>query len=335
MRVIGGGPAGTTAAIAARREGATVQLFEKARFPRHKVCGEFLSPDAALIFEKLGLLPAFLDLKPLAVRTANVVIGRSAKRWTLREPAFGISRFALDAFLAEQACAAGVEIRRETATDLTGPVVIASGRHKSARSGQRHFGFKAHFRGPVTDSIDLFFDRGMYVGINGIETGESNVCGLASQDMLQRFAFQPDALMAAMPALAERLRPLTRTMDWLITGPLVYGGDFESATADDVYTAGDALGFVDPFTGSGMLGAIATGYLAGRACAQGIPAWQHRSACRQVLLGQYRAASLFRKLVAWGIAEKLSWALPGNTLFELTRPAISRIFESPGQLLGG
>ena len=43
--IIGGGPAGTSAAISAARSGASVLLFERGRFPRHKVCGEFVSPN--------------------------------------------------------------------------------------------------------------------------------------------------------------------------------------------------------------------------------------------------------------------------------------------------
>jgi flavin-dependent dehydrogenase len=44
VHVVGGGPAGAMAAFAAMREGAPVRIFEKSAFPRHKVCGEFLSP---------------------------------------------------------------------------------------------------------------------------------------------------------------------------------------------------------------------------------------------------------------------------------------------------
>ena len=335
MRVIGAGPAGATAAIAARRYGAPVELFEKGKFPRHKVCGEFLSPDAALIFRELAILPAFLELQPFAVREANVVIGRAVKRWKLDQPAFGISRYALDAFLAGHAIASGAIVIRETATELSGPVVIAGGRRKNAPAGNRQFGFKAHFSGPTTDSIDLYFNRSMYVGVNCIEGGLTNVCGLAPEGLLRQYGFDPDALMASVPALSERIKPMRRSLDWLITGPLIYGGDFEVAQAEDVYMAGDALGFVDPFTGSGMLGAITTGYLAGRACAERVPASQYRAACRNVLGSQYLAASIFRKLVTWGVAERLAWAIPGRQLFEITRPDVQRAIKKPGYPLGG
>lgn len=322
MRVIGSGPAGATAAIAARREGAAVQLFEKRLFPRHKVCGEFLSPGAALVFERLSIYAAFLELKPHVVREANLTIGRAKKHWKLEEPAFGISRFALDAFLAREADLAGAENVREAISDVSGPVVIATGLHKSAPAGNRHFGFKAHFAGPTTDSIDLFFERGMYVGVNSIEGGKTNVCGLAPEELLRDFAFKPDDLTASFPALSERLHPLSRSMEWMITGPLVYGGSFAAASPEDVYVAGDALGFVDPFTGSGMLGAITTGYLAGRACARGTLASRYRLECREVLQSQYRAALMLRKLVSWGVAEKCSWLIPGESLFRMTRPVL-------------
>ncbi len=46
LAIIGGGPAGTAAALEARRHGLRVALWERDRFPRDKVCGEFISPEA-------------------------------------------------------------------------------------------------------------------------------------------------------------------------------------------------------------------------------------------------------------------------------------------------
>ena len=330
IRVIGGGPAGATAAITARREGAHVRLSEKSHLPRHKVCGEFLSPDAALVFERLGILPAFLNLRPFPVSAAQVVIGSICKRWKLDEPAFGISRFALDHFLLTQAQEAGADVVRETGIGVTGPVVIASGRHQSAPAGTRHFGFKAHFSGPSSDSIDLLFERDMYVGINCIESGMTNVCGLASEQVLRQVGFKPEALLHGSRRLRERLAPLSKKMDWLITGPLVYGRRPQAGSDSSTYLAGDALGFVDPFTGSGMLGALATGYLAGLACARGLTNRWYIRECNRVLGAQYLASSLFRHLVSWGIADKLAGLVSGNELFRVTRPGVRRMLQKPG-----
>ncbi|MGH9566287.1 MAG: FAD-dependent oxidoreductase, partial [Candidatus Angelobacter sp.] len=51
--VVGGGPAGCACAITAARSGARVLLLEKETFPRHKVCGEFVSPESVRLLAAL------------------------------------------------------------------------------------------------------------------------------------------------------------------------------------------------------------------------------------------------------------------------------------------
>jgi hypothetical protein len=323
IRVIGAGPAGCSASLSALQQGAHVTIFEKTRFPRHKVCGEFLSPEAVVILERLGVLSEFLDLRPHPVTEANVFFGAVNKRWKLEESAFGISRYALDSALLGCAVNRGAELVREAAEPNHGLTILAHGRQHSSSRKDRLFGFKAHYSGPLSHSVDLYFDRKMYVGINCIEDRLTNVCGLAPESLLREHGFDPDSLLAAIPRLKERISPLCRQMEWLITGPLVFGGGFGQA-APGVYPVGDALGFVDPFTGSGMLGALVTGLVAGRSCAQAVPSARYLAECKSILQSQYGAASLFRKLVSWGLADKLAWLLPGQRLFSLTRPAVAR-----------
>jgi hypothetical protein len=55
VRIIGGGPAGSAAALAALSETNSVHIVEKSSFPRHKVCGEFLSPEIAALLESHGI----------------------------------------------------------------------------------------------------------------------------------------------------------------------------------------------------------------------------------------------------------------------------------------
>src|SRR5690348_3923268 len=69
--VIGGGPAGAAAAITATRKGARVLLLERGHYPRHKVCGEFVSA------ESLDLLSTMLSARcSLALQDA-IRIGRA------------------------------------------------------------------------------------------------------------------------------------------------------------------------------------------------------------------------------------------------------------------
>jgi len=103
--VAGGGLAGSTAAIASLREGVDVVLYEPSRFPRHKVCGEFLSPGGAAVLRSLDLDSDFFAAGPAPVRRMMVRIGRAEKQGKLPETAWGLSRYSLDALLIQRAAA--------------------------------------------------------------------------------------------------------------------------------------------------------------------------------------------------------------------------------------
>jgi len=323
VHIIGGGPAGSTAAIAAAQQGALVRLFEKSAFPRHKVCGEFLSPEIAPLLDGLGVWARFAQAHPASLKQINLYLGSRRKNWKLAEPAFGLSRYALDELLIRHAAACGATVVRDTggAPSASGPpTVLAHGRKTSAPKGSRLFGFKAHFSGPVDDSVDLFFFSGCYAGVSAVENGITNVCALAPESFLQHHHFHMDAVLEQSLPLRERLAPLTRKMDWLITGPLVFRDNFHGPPSENIYCAGDALGFVDPFTGSGILAALLTGRIAGFAAARHLPAADYVRQCRSSLGIQYHTTSILRALVQNGIAEKLARFVPGRWLFELTRP---------------
>ncbi|HEY2846142.1 MAG TPA: FAD-dependent monooxygenase [Bryobacteraceae bacterium] len=319
INILGGGPAGSSAALAALRDGAPVRVIEKSRLPRHKVCGEFLSPEIAPELEKLGVWDAFLAAGPARVRRTVLHFGDREKASKLPEAAFGLSRYAFDLLLLEHARAAGAELVNEHDES---PVILAAGRRtKPGARGNRLFGFKAHFEGPTDDAVELFFFGSCYVGVSSIEGGRTNVCGLAPESFLSRFGFEYDAIAMQCPALSRRLAPLRRAMPWISTGPLQYGQAFE--TSEHVYPAGDALSFVDPFTGSGLLAAVRSGAMAGRAAAQGQPVVQYLHECRASLRQPFQVAGVLRRALEGGWAEKLAplaALAPSRLLFALTRP---------------
>ncbi len=184
VRVVGGGPAGSAAALHALLHSAPVTIIEKSRLPRHKVCGEFLSPEIRGILEQLGCLDGFLALSPASIRQMTIHFGTREKRSVLTEPAFGLSRYALDRFLFETAVARGAAAVRETWSGEASEdrLVLATGRKAIAPAGSnRLFGFKAHFTGPVDDAVELFFFDGCYVGVSSVEQGVTNVAGLAPE----------------------------------------------------------------------------------------------------------------------------------------------------------
>jgi len=116
------------------------------------------------------------------------------------------------------------------------------------------------------------------------------------------------------------LGSLEPSFDWLMTGPLVFRDEFDHRAG--VYLAGDAMGFIDPFTGSGILSAMLTGRLAGQAASRGLAVERHHAECRRVLRRQYSVASVLRRVLGAGLAESLARWIPGQVLYRLTRPSL-------------
>jgi hypothetical protein len=327
------------AAIAAMRGGARVRIFEKSVFPRHKVCGEFLSPAILTLLRRAGCETDFLKLRPAVLREMRlgfgVHFGARVIRHALPEPAYGLSRYELDRLLLEHAARAGAEVIREqwSAAGTDAAIILASGRRSVAPAGDRLFGFKAHFSGPVNDAVELYFFEQCYVGVSAVESGITNVCGLAPERTLRTFGFDPSDLLQRCAPLSDRLRPLTRTTDWLVTGPLVFSEriDVSERTGRSneniqpaepaSYRAGDALGFIDPFTGSGIFNAMLTGELAGHAAARGLSSEAYLRDCRRLLRRPFLVSSAFRAVIASGHASLLASLVPGRVLFHATRPS--------------
>jgi flavin-dependent dehydrogenase len=110
--VVGGGPAGAAVATWLARAGHGVALLDRARFPRDKACGEFLTPKARTILEDLGVWSA---LRVAGARTLKATLlcapdGSRARHAPAHGPAgYALRRVCLDAALLENARRAGVE----------------------------------------------------------------------------------------------------------------------------------------------------------------------------------------------------------------------------------
>lgn len=327
ISILGAGPAGSSAAIAALRNGSSVQLIERSALPRHKVCGEFLSPEIVEALASLGILGEFLKLGPARIHRMVVNVGGREKVSRLPEAAYGLSRYAFDYLLLRSAQELGAAVT----TGSGDAQIIATGRKSpGGRRGERLFGFKAHYEGPVDNAVELYFFDRCYVGINCIEALRTNVCGLAPESVLRAHGFDIDSLLAqSTAALTARIAPLTRSMKWLFVGPL----EFRSGLTGDSpgrYVAGDAASFVDPFTGSGLLSAVATGALAGKYAALAKPVAEYEAACRRALLRPFGISSALRWLSTTRWADRLLESVPGSLLFYATRPRFRFSAWKPG-----
>src|ERR1700690_102010 len=126
--VVGGGPAGTSAAITCARVGARVLLLERGRFPRHKVCGEFVSPESLdLLAGLLASQHSRLFSEAIRIPRARVFLGGRTMQAPVDPPAASISRLDLDAALWDSAKQCGVESRQQIAVQEisgTGPFLV-------------------------------------------------------------------------------------------------------------------------------------------------------------------------------------------------------------------
>jgi flavin-dependent dehydrogenase len=318
---LGAGPAGCAAALAALQAGASVRIFEKSAFPRHKVCGEFLSPGAESILERLGVANVLESAHPVRYTRFALHFSGRTKHGRLAEPGLGLSRYCLDQLLLEAATTAGAKLIRTPAPESSDPPVVnATGRRFQGKRGGRLFGFKSHFTGPSSDSVDLFFFDRCYVGVNCVEGGITNVCGLGPEEVLGKYGFDPEVLIAHFPPLRERVAPLSRSMEWLTTGPIYFRDRLAIAPEPGCFPVGDHLSFVDPFTGTGMLSALLSGEAAGRVAALG---GTPESFLREIsgrLRPALRASAFFRWSIEVGLAGPVIDWIPAGILVALTRP---------------
>jgi flavin-dependent dehydrogenase len=119
--VIGGGPAGASIAALAAEQGAKTLLIERDRFPRDKVCGEFLSAEGCAVLSRLGLLSRLTELGAMPM---DACLLADAKGRSVTAPlpdlpqagrtALGITRRVLDELLLNHAASRGVLVREQT-----------------------------------------------------------------------------------------------------------------------------------------------------------------------------------------------------------------------------
>lgn len=279
LAIIGGGPAGTAAAITASRLGRRVLLLERGRFPRQKVCGEFISPEGGALLEALGLHD--LVCRAPRIAHARILAERSVAEATLSPAAVSISRYELDHALWRLAVEAGADCRQQVeAREITGPgpfnvatsagafraraVINASGRWSNLRRSrlaraprEKWVGWKAYFRQPeLAASVDLYFFASGYCGVQPLGNGCVNVCAMVragSADSITQ-------VLALHPMLWERSRAWQQVSETVATAPLVFAPP--DAEEGGVLFAGDAAGFIDPFVGDGISLALRSGVMA-------------------------------------------------------------------------
>ena len=118
--VVGSGLAGSSMACALAQRGWDVLVVERQKQAQHKVCGEFLSPEAQASLQALGLYASVAALDPVAIPLVSLSTSRGTRLCVpLPGHAWGLSRYALDEALLTAAEGMGVSVQRgATVTNL-------------------------------------------------------------------------------------------------------------------------------------------------------------------------------------------------------------------------
>jgi menaquinone-9 beta-reductase len=235
--IAGAGPAGSSAAIHLARHGLSVLLVEQKKFPRSKLCGEFISPECQRHFENLGVADAIRTSGPAAVSETVFYSARGhhisiPSSWFGKPVALGLSRAVMDNVLLRRAEFCGVTVLESASVtepilngrdvrgvrlkingyehEHTAPITIdATGRagiltkklkHGGPRSKGKLIAFKVHLRNTrvAPGACEIYFYPDGYGGLSSIEGDLSNLCFIITAEHVKRHDSNPDLVMREM-----------------------------------------------------------------------------------------------------------------------------------------
>lgn len=282
--IIGGGLAGLTAALHLSKHNLDVTLIEKNEYPRHKVCGEYVSNE---ILTYLQSLDADMDdLEPTRIEELRLTT-QSGKALNIVLPlgGRGVSRYALDDFLYKkikvngcnfiQATVTGVSFDEDIFTVLIQnrtlkAKIVLSAYGKRANIDQLlardfmhkpspYMAVKAHYRGTFpSDLIALHTFKGGYCGISKVENDRINVCYLADMKSFKKYK-KIEEYQHQVIYKNKNLQDFFENNTLLFEKPIAISQvSFakKKPIEQHMIMIGDAAGLIHPLCGNGMAMAV-------------------------------------------------------------------------------
>jgi flavin-dependent dehydrogenase len=251
--VVGGGPAGLAAAIAARRRGMSVAVVDGARPPIDKACGEGIMPDGVAAARAIGVALEGVPFRGIRFRDSL----STAEAHFPHGEGLAMRRTELHAAMVQQAHDIGVRLRWGACAaldDLRARWIVGADGGGSrvrrwagldaVRREHRRFGFRRHYAVAAwTDVVEIWWGERFQLYITPVAARE--VCvALICRDPYLRF----DDAVASLPQLARRLG----VSDAPVRGAVTATRRLRAVCRGNVALAGDASGSVDAITGEGL-----------------------------------------------------------------------------------
>ncbi len=284
--IVGGGLAGLSLSILMARKQYKVLVLEKDSYPRHKVCGEYISNESRSFLLDLGLSIDSLGLPQIDTLQVTDTYGNEVMA-TLPLGGFGISRYTLDAQLANQALMAGVELITKTRVDdivfeedlftvsaknnnYKARLVAGTWGKKSNmdvkwnrafvrdknKSLTNFIGVKYHIRyNWSADRVGLHNFKNGYCGISQIEDGKCCLCYLTTAQNLQDNGNDIKQLERDVLMQNSWLKNIFTNAEFMFDAPVTISQisfDKKEQVLNHVLMLGDTGGVISPLSGNGM-----------------------------------------------------------------------------------
>jgi len=282
--IVGGGLAGLACGIHLAKKGLAVTVLEKTSYPKHKVCGEYISNEIIPYLKWLGA--DLTELQPVSINNFEFS-SFSGKPVSAKLPlgGFGLSRYALDNFLYSKAIECGCKVIEANVTAInfiddkftvtasdkiynSRMVLGAFGKRSSIdQSMSRTFiqnkspwlAVKAHYEGCFPDDVVALHNfPGGYCGVSKVENNMINICYLADYKTFKKYKNIEDFQRGEVYK-NPRLKAVFESSKMVFEKPLTISQisfDKKTAVENHVLMIGDTAGLIHPLCGNGMAMAI-------------------------------------------------------------------------------
>jgi flavin-dependent dehydrogenase len=285
IMILGGGLAGLTAAIHLSKLGHQVTIIEKNEYPKHKVCGEYISNEVIKYFEWLGLQDILAQSHSINIFRLEVN-QKDFSEVQLPLGGFGISRYLLDDFLHQKAKSQNCTFIHESVIDVSFAdnvfkIRLSSGQELECKIAIGSFGkrsnidvslkrgfiqkkshwlaVKSHYHGNFEDGVvGLYPFHGGYCGVSKVENDKINICYIVQTEIFKKYKNIPEF---TEQILFENLglKNILNNSASLFENPLTISQisfDHKKTVENHILMIGDSAGLIHPLCGNGMAMAI-------------------------------------------------------------------------------